>query len=448
MKKKVLILLNLIILSLLMGCENNLPSERESPSPEPETVFVYSDTCIVTGKNASEETITFQNIDTGLRYTLSYNNLTFFSDKYGNGIVPKQLENGQICDISFYRENKLLKTLDVSSKYFSYSNVDKFKFYNMGTRMEYLGDNYDLDSNIVVASGKEDIDVLEIADGDILTIIGYEHTIYSIILDKGHGYVSFNNDDYFVDGFVEIGKEIKKITKDMILTVPEGVYDVRVSKDGTCGVKEVTVGRNQEVQVELGDIEIVKKAGKINLSLSPEEANVYVDGVKQQNVKDLELEYGIHEIIVRADGYETLSRYISVGSAETDISFNLDKIDSDEDDEDDGSETNTNENDNNASKDDVNNNQVSDDATDKGADTNTENDTGKLVYIDAPAGAELYLDGNYVGIVPTSFAKTTGTVIVTLRKNGCQTRSYTIALEDPENDSHYSFSELLENVTE
>lgn len=445
MKKKLWLYINLILMAFLLGCDKNVPLPSESPSPEPETVFVYSDTCIVTGKNVNEETITFQNIDTGLRYTLSYNQLTFFSDKYGNGIVPKQLENGQICDISFYREDKMLKTLDVSSKYFSYSNVDKFRFYNMGTRMEYLGNNYDLDSNIVVASGKEDIDVLEIAEGDILTIIGYEHTIYSIILDKGHGYVSFNNDDYFIDGFVEIGKEIKKITKDMVLTVPEGVYDVRVSKDGTCGVKEVTVGRNQEVFIELGDIEIVKKVGKINLTLSPEDANVYIDGEKQKNTTDLELEYGIHEIIVRADGYETLSRYISVGSAETDISFILDKIDSDEDEKTDTNDSETKK-EGDDSTGDADGTQVTEE--NKEEDKTTNNETGKSVFIDAPDGAELYLDGNYVGIVPTSFAKTTGTVIVTLRKNGYQTRSYTIALEDPENDSHYSFSELLKNVTE
>lgn len=447
MKKKLLFFLNLILTAFLLGCAGDNPSTPDSPSPEPETVFVYSDTCIVTGKNLGEESITFQNIETGLRYTLSYNNLTFFTDKYGKGLVPKQIENGWICDISFYREDRLLKTLDVSDKYFSYSNVDKFNFYNMGTRMEYLGDKYDLDSNIVVTSGKENIGVMEIAEGDVLTVIGYDHTIYSIILDKGHGYVSFAHDDYFIDGFVEIGKDIRKITKDMILTVPEGNYDVKVSKDGTCGVKEVTVGRNQEVSIELGDIEIVKKVGKINLTLSPEDANVYIDGEKQKSTKDaLELEYGIHEIIVRADGYETVSRYISVGSAETDISFKLDEIKSE-----DKKEENKEESKESAEADDKN------DAEDNGNSDGTENieqnnasdNTGKkLVYIDAPVGAELYLDGNYIGVVPTTFVKTAGTVIVTLRKSGYQTRSYTIALEDPDNDSHYSFSELLANSAE
>ncbi len=456
MKKTILFLVNLILISFLFGCEGDVQKVEIEPSPEPETIFVYSDTCIVTGKNTENQSITFQNIETGLRYTLSYDNLTFFTDKYGNGIVPKQLENGQICDISFYREDKLLKTLDISSEYYSYTDVDSFKFYNMCTRMEYLGNNYDLDENIVVSSGKENIDVREIAEGDVLTVIGYGHTIYSIILTKGHGYVSFEHDDYFVDGFVEIGKDIRKITKDMILTVPEGIYDVRVSKDGTVGVKEVTVGRNQEVSIELGDIEIVKKIGTINMELNPEDASVYVDNVKVENPgKPLELEYGVHEIIVRADGYETIQRFISVGSAETDISFKLTEIKSDDDEDDDDNDTEQNvtngtdendSNDNTSTTSDVVNTDTSTDTSSENTDSQTSDK--KLVYIDAPTGAEVYLDGNYVGVVPTTFTKTSGTVIVTLRKTGCQTRSYTISLEDPDNDSHYSFSDLLTVETE
>ena len=74
--------------------------------------------------------------------------------------------------------------------------------------MEYLGDKYDLDDFVVVCSGNENISPMEIAEGDILSINGYDHTIYSITLDKGHGYVSIANGDYFIDGYIEIGKNI------------------------------------------------------------------------------------------------------------------------------------------------------------------------------------------------------------------------------------------------
>ena len=48
-----------------------------------------------------------------------------------------------------------------------------------------------------------------------------------------------------------------------------------------------------------------------------------------------------------------------------------------------------------------------------------------------------------MGVVPVSFTKKIGTIVITLKKDGCQTRSYTINLEEAATDSRYSFSELL-----
>ena len=54
------------------------------------------------------------------------------------------------------------------------------------------------------------------------------------------------------------------------------------------------------------------------------------------------------------------------------------------------------------------------------------------------------MDGSYVGIAPISFAKLEGSIVITLRKTGFQTRNYTIQLENDKKDVHYSFSDLIE----
>ena len=70
--------------------------------------------------------------------------------------------------------------------------------------------------------------------------------------------------------------------------------------------------------------------------------------------------------------------------------------------------------------------------------------TGKYkVYIDAPSGAEAYLDGNYIVITPVSFNKVSGSYVVTLRKTGYQTRSYTLQIDAEEKDVNYSFTDLI-----
>ena len=421
----------------LCACEQK-PSPSVPIEPAGETtessIFVYSDTCIIVETDRSTSSITFQNLETGLRYTLTYDSLTFFTDRYSKSITATQVSNGQICNISFVKDGKKLKSLEVASNYFEYTNVSGFKFYNSSTRMEYLKDKYELDDNIVVCSGKETIDVLEIADEDVITIRGNGHTVYSISVDRGHGYLSLDNDKYFIDGFIEVDKDIRKITEDMVLTVPEGKYSVLISKDGTSAVKEVTVGRNQDAVIDLSDVEIKKNFGNITFSTDPENATLIIDGEKVNDIsKPVKMEYGIHEVIVRADGYETLSKYLSVGTPKAEVEFKLTKLADDETDNKDNKTTST-ETDNNT-----------DDKKDgsETTDENKENKTGTKVYIDAPKDAELYVDGNYVGVVPCSFDKKIGTVVLTLKKDGCQTRSYTINLEDINTDSRYSFSELL-----
>ena len=421
----------------LCACEQK-PSPSVPIEPAGETtessIFVYSDTCIIVETDRITSSITFQNLETGLRYTLTYDSLTFFTDRYSKSITATQVSNGQICNISFVKDGKKLKSLEVASNYFEYTNVSGFKFYNSSTRMEYLKDKYELDDNIVVCSGKETIDVLEIADEDVITIRGNGHTVYSISVDRGHGYLSLDNDKYFIDGFIEVDKDIRKITEDMVLTVPEGKYSVLISKDGTSAVKEVTVGRNQDAVIDLSDVEIKKNFGNITFSTDPENATLIIDGEKVNDIsKPVKMEYGIHEVIVRADGYETLSKYLSVGTPKAEVEFKLTKLADDETDNKDDKTTST----------DTDNN--TDDKKDgsETTDENKENKTGTKVYIDAPKDAELYVDGNYVGVVPCSFDKKIGTVVLTLKKDGCQTRSYTINLEDINTDSRYSFSELL-----
>ena len=110
-------------------------------------------------------------------------------------------------------------------------------------------------------------------------------------------------------------------------------------------------------------------------------------------------------MIARAEGYNTLTTYLKVGQATTGIDIELDKDTSAEEEEE-------------------------------------EEESKYKVYIDAPSGAEVYLDGTYIGVAPVSFAKEAGTHNITLRKSGFETRSYTIVVDSEEKDISYSFADL------
>jgi hypothetical protein len=130
------------------------------------------------------------------------------------------------------------------------------------------------------------------------------------------------------------------------------------------------------------------------------------------------LSYGIHQISLKADGYTSVSQYIKVGEEMANISIDMKQSDGDD----------------------------TDDTSVSGNEVVTAASSGEYsVYIDAPEDAELYVDGKYIGLIPTSFAKTSGTYTISVRKSGYRTRSYSLEVDDEEKDVHYSFSELEED---
>jgi hypothetical protein len=242
-------------------------------------------------------------------------------------------------------------------------------------------------------------------------------------VEKGHGYLRLTNDEYFIGGWIEVGQKlIQRIEEDMLLVVPEGSYEVFLSNDGIEGSKQVTIARDQEVELDVSDLrtEDLVKYGNLIFTLSPETASVYLDGVEVDTTRTVKTEYGLHQIMAKADGYETVIQYIKVSQESANVSITLDE-----------------EKDRT-----VSGNSTTATVSDNSTTTSTGNSTGYKVTLESPTGAEAYVDGNYVGVIPVSFSKTSGSHVISIRKTGYVTRSYTIDVDDEEKDISFSFSDL------
>lgn len=276
-------------------------------------------------------------------------------------------------------------------------------------------DVYKLTDDTIYLSQGMQIESMELNPVDVLTFKGVGSSILSIEVEQGHGYLRLENEEKFIDGYMDIGQtSTRRIQEDMLLTVPEGRYQIKVSKRGGGGTKEVTIRRGEETTLDIGDLEVPEiQYGTILFTLEPTQTKLYIDGEKVDTSGPVSLEYGIHQLIARSNGYQTMTTYISVAQPSGGMVIELDAVDADK------------ENDEQEEKDKL---------------------AQYKVFVDAPEFAEVYLDGNYVGIAPTSFAKSEGSHIITLRRSGCSPRSYTISVDGEYKDITYSFAELLPGV--
>ena len=445
-RKKIVCILLMIVLSI-SGCgqastagtaQNTVTLQTTEESDRVDTGFAVTnpdsydsaDTAVLVDINSVDNTVTLLNLDLGKQYTLSVDGTTRYADKYGKAISLEQLGEGDIVDVTFLKTKKHLTTMQLSRSAWQYDDVERYDLNTVRREVTIGEEVFKLSRDTRYFSQGHSIEEMDLNPSDILTFQGIDTTVLSVTVEKGHGYLRLVNDENFIGGWLEIGQEqIVRITEDMLVTVPEGSYQVDISYNGGGGTKSVVINRNEETTLDIGDLEVAEaQYGMVLFSMNPSGAELYIDGSQADPSQPITLEYGIHQIIAKADGYKSLTQYLRVAQESAGVDVELDKADSDSDsDESTGSSAST-----------------SSTATSATSDTTT---TYYRVHIDAPENVEVYLDGNYVGISPCSFKKTSGSHVITLRKSGYETRSYTVQVDEEKKDVSYSFVDLVTSTS-
>lgn len=408
---------------------------------------------ILVKKNPEEKTVTFYNSIIGREYTLNYDGTSKICDKYGTAMSMEQINPGCIVDITFLKSKKLLNSMAISNEAWNYSDIKDFSIDEKKASMIINGENYKLDDSLYIYLGSEKAELMDINPVDALNISGIDKRIKSIVINKGHGYLRLKNQDKFLDGWLEVGDGIiKKIEDNMLIAVPVGKYEVRLSGTGIESKEVVSIVQNKETELDLSSVEIEETISYGNLIIvtDPANAKVFIDGEEVDTSKAIKLKYGIHQIIVKAEGYESLTQYIKVGQENATLELNLDESVKEAEVTPSASPSPSSSESPTVTITPTATPVPTASVTKAGeqvyntvsGNTLTTTVNGRKITINTPTGAEVYVDGVYTGIAPINFAKTSGNHEITLRKGGYITRSYTISIDNSDRDETFSFSDL------
>lgn len=402
---------------ILTGCgtiglaqEAAFESAYENKPEEETDIFLSESRGVLEEVNAQDETITVYRMDEKDEITLIYDNATAVQDKYGSSLTMSQLNPGEIVDLCYNSELGKAGRVNVSSDIWCYDNVEKHEINEGRGTLQVGSETYRISKETKVFSGQEQISLDQILKQDVLSLKGTGYDVASIIVDKGHGYLKLENEEPLVGGFIEVGQAvIQQISEDMLITVPEGSYVVSLSAEGFQETREITIARNKETVLDLGDIDLPQPVnGRVVFSVYPEQASVAVDGITINTAYPILLSFGLHQVTASADGYDTISEYVNVEGDTTTVRLTLDEF-----------VENT-----------VSGNTIME-------------DSNHTITIQAPADVEVYQDNLYMGIAPVTYKKTEGSHTITLRKTGYVTKSYQIEVTDDDRDLVYSFPELV-----
>ena len=407
---------------LLTGCgsiglaqEATFESAYEN-KPEEEQVNIYtSEGCgVVQEIDTGAGLVTIYLLERNEEVTFVYDGATAIQDKYGSALTISQVMPGEVVDICYNSELRKLGSMMLTPESWSYNGSAKYQIDERKGTVSIGSDAYSLGKNVKVFSGERQITTDQILKQDVLSFRGMGHEIVSIVVEKGHGYLDLTGEEALVGGWIEVGQTvISQITQDMLITVPEGNYVVRLTAGNIEESREISIERDKETVLDFSDIEIPKPTnGRVTFEIVPEDASVYIDDsqVEVDTSYAVKLPLGIHKITASAEGYDTFSEYFEVKEENTVVRMNLSEA----------KETTVSGN---------------------------ETDTEATITIEGPVGVEVYMDNLYKGIAPVTYQKEAGDHVITLRKTGYVTRSHSISIEDDGKDVIYSFPELEADAT-
>lgn len=422
---------------------------------------------VITAIVAETQEIVLYDVNKEESVTFTYSGGTNVLDKYGQGMSISQLPIGTMVEAVYPEKETKLSEIKISTKAWEYVGVSNLMIDRSSRVMKIASSKYKYKDDVIILDGSDFITVHELAEMDELTVRGYEETIWSITVTRGHGTVKLVDYKNFLGDHITIGYEtMQQIVEDMVIKVREGNFNLTVENTGFTATKNITVLRNQETVVSLSDLgPDAAKRGLVTFEITPFGADLFVDGKLTPYAEALELSYGKHDVVVSLDGYITYEGKLVVDNAGTTFRIGLPEESSNK--KATVTEMNTgpkgtntgsdNENGDNAdsSEGDTDSNEGgtdgyedipvdnSGDAPDNISNEDYEADEKHKIYVQNPIGASVYLNGEFQGVSPASFKKLIGTHVLTFIKEGYETTSYTVEVSDDNLDTYFNMPDLL-----
>lgn len=263
----------------------------------------------------------------GLEYQYYYGLNTDFFDKYGNLTSAANFVPGTVVYLGRTDAEGKLRDLQIADSVWKYGDVSRFSVDEAKGIFEIAGTNYNYDEDTFVFSDEEQIQMSDLSEHDLLTVIGKDKKILSVMVTTGHGELQLMNTALFEGSFLQLDTDyFAIITSNMSMEIPEGTYTLAVANDGWGGTCQVEIARGETTTVDLDELKGEgPKYGMIVFDVDAEDAEIEVDHEPVAEDTPISLKYGWHSLTVSADGFADWKKKLYVNSEEATVYIELEE---------------------------------------------------------------------------------------------------------------------------
>lgn len=317
----------------------------------------------------SKKQITVLDITNQRSYSFNIPSGAELRNKFGQSVSLPEFKEGDIVSVKY--DGNDISSLKESAEGFEQRSVSNLSIDVISKTAKRNNDSYSFTDAAIVRYKGEPLDISEIKDIDVVTIKGYKDMLWSVNVEKSHGYIQVSGAGEIVSGSIAVDTSIfSELSADKIL-VAEGVHKIVIEGDNIEPfIKEVLVGQGETYILDLGTVQ--PKTSVVMFKVNQPDFELKINGVLEFSREPLILGYGEYTMKVTKDGYVDWEEQVNINAPNTEIPVELKKI--------------------------VN--------------------MGKITVNSLPQGADLYVDNAYIGITPVTKDIVQGEHTIILRKEG------------------------------
>ena len=325
MRKTILyVILVVTMLLCFTACGNGKGDDTETQQTEGEKSpeeYLF----LIVEHDSQEGAISLYSFASGLEHYYEYGFSTQFKDKYGDFASSAEFTPGRFVTIAPRDKDGYLTEVQLSDYVWEYEKVRRFQIDEEKGVFTIADTKYSIRNEVRIFSNGKEIEFSDISKDDILTVVGIDKRIMSVVVTTGHGTLSLKNTTLFEESFLQLGTDkFAWITPNLEIEVPEGEYTLKVAKDGWGGTTQIEIVRGETTEIDLETLKGEgKKKGIISFKIDVEDVQVSVDYQLIDHTKPVELTYGVHVLEIKAEGYDTWKKYLSVNSEEATLIIEL-----------------------------------------------------------------------------------------------------------------------------
>lgn len=310
-----------IMMEQYQGVVSEAAEESDEPAEDTDAVQTGDDIYVVMSIDTEKRLIGLALPDSPRTVQYGYTQATQMFDEHGQFMSTARLVPGRVVTIGELDDQAKLTVIQLAQDAWYQENITRFSI-DPSIHMLVIGDTkYRYDEHLRVFSGEEEISLGQVGERDVISVQGVDKQILSVQVMTGHGTIALTNTDLFEGGWISLGTKIyARITKDMVLEVPEGRYELSVANDGYGDCKMIEVERAQVTTVDLNEYKGEgPKICLVTFEVHVQDALLYIDGEPVDYAEPVELRYGVYRLTVIADGFETWEQQLVVHSEEAQI---------------------------------------------------------------------------------------------------------------------------------